>query len=79
MAFGVCNYHDTNYGSHNETPRWKENGEDDWQSIPQSYRAHWIVFQSEPDLRKFDLLVPQRLVHPNAQGALSYFCHFITE
>ena len=72
MAFGLRNNHDTNYGAHNETSRWPEISQDDWQGLLESYSPNWSVLQFESDLRKLDILVLECLIHSNAQGMLPH-------
>jgi hypothetical protein len=65
MASYLRNHHDTITCPHNDSSRWTKEGCDDWKGVPESNRTHWVVLQFELDLRKFDIPVLERFVHPN--------------
>jgi hypothetical protein len=68
MASYLRNDNDADIISHNNTPRWAENSEDDWESIPPSDCTYWNFLQFEFDLWQLDLLVSKCGLHSNDQG-----------
>jgi hypothetical protein len=65
MASYFRNDNDADLSAHNDTPRWTENGENDWESIPPSDCAYWSFLQLEFDLWQLDIFVLERGLHSN--------------
>jgi len=70
MASCVRNSNDPTYGPFHIYFGRTEKGQDDGPSIPTRHCTNRCSIQHELDLREFDLLVLERLIHSNDQGKL---------
>jgi hypothetical protein len=68
MAYDIRNCCHADYGTNYNDARFTEKGEDEWAVIRESNSPNRSLLQLELNLWKFDILVPQRLLHSNAQG-----------
>jgi hypothetical protein len=66
LASRCCNALDPSLGQDNHSPRWPQNSQDDWPSLPSGHHAHWYPLQSQPCLQQCDISISQRRVYPDA-------------
>lgn len=71
MAFGLCDYHDSNPIADYNFTGWAEDGQDDGQSLPPCHRAHRSSLQSFVNLWEFDIPLSQRSIYTDAEGLLT--------
>ena len=77
MASGVCNAHDPNHGTDNDTAGLKEEGAHDRSRILEGDSTDWSVFQLEFDMRQQDISISERFFHPDAQGKQALRAHVV--
>lgn len=68
MASCLCYLHDSDHVPNDYSTRWKKEGQDDWSSLPESDCTNWCLLLHEFDLRKLDIPILERFLHPDVEG-----------
>ena len=66
MASRFRHPHDPNPRANNNSSRWTQKGQNDWQSLPSSYRTNWALLQLVIDLRQSYVFISQCCLYSNA-------------
>lgn len=70
LALDLRYDNDPSNGQNNNTPRWTQKCQDDWEDLRPCHSTNWGLLQLVPDMWQHDISLPWRCLHPDAEGKM---------